>query len=209
MVQVNRIRLVLYPIGTSNSIATACSQAANALRSVRSQLQGGRTEQSSDETAREEHRANFAPYTFSAKSKKRRGGALPSLVPKRGKKRVSWTQKFICLASKDRRRVPGSIGEKEELIEAGLGEKSVFIPDVECSAQEFKETLITEFPKLADAGGFELMRCIPNSRQLEPISTTVSQQPKSLKAIVGNGRIYIRPIQRDLDLTPCEDADEV
>ena len=54
MVQVNRIRLVLYPIGTSNSIATACSQAANALRSVRSLLQGGRTEQSSDETAREE-----------------------------------------------------------------------------------------------------------------------------------------------------------
>ena len=106
------------------------------------------------------NRANFAPYSFSAKSKKRRGGALPSLVPKRGKKRVSWTQKFICLASKDMRRVPGSIGEKEELIEAGLGEKSVFIPDVECSAQEFKETLITEFPKLADAGGFELMRCI-------------------------------------------------
>ena len=175
---------------------------------MRSQLQlqgssGERTE------ARDEHRANFPPYSFSAKGKKRRGGAFPSLLPKRGKKRLSWTQKFVCLASKDRQRVPCSIAEKEELVEAGLREKSVFISNVECTAQEFKETLITEFPKLADAGGFELMRCVANTRQLEPISTTVSQQPKVLKTVVGNGRIYIRPIQQDLDLTPSEATDEV
>lgn len=171
-------------------------------------VSGERRERSCDEKARDEHRANFAPYSFSAKGTKRRCGAFSSLVPKRGKKKCSsWTQKFVCLASKDRQRVPCTIGEKEELIEAGLGERSVCIPDVECSAQVFKETLVAEFPKLADAGGFELMRCLANTRQLEPISTTVSQQPRALKTIVGNGRIYIRPIQRDLDLTPSEDAD--
>lgn len=53
------------------------------------------------------------------------------------------------------------------------------------------------------------MRCIPNTRQLEPISSTVSQQPKLLKSVVANGRIYIRPIQKDLDLSPVGDMDEV
>lgn len=53
------------------------------------------------------------------------------------------------------------------------------------------------------------MRCIPNTRHLEPISSTVSQQPKLLKSVVANGRIYIRPIQKDLDLSPVGDMDEV
>ena len=74
---------------------------------------------------------------------------------------------------------------------------------------EFRQTLIDELPKLESAGGFELMRCIPNTHQLEPISSTVSHQPKLLKSVVANGRIYIRPIQKDLDLSPVGDMDEV
>ena len=167
-------------------------------------VSGERRERSYDEKARDEHRANFTPYSFSAKGTKRRCGTFSSLVPKRGKKNCSsWTQKFVYLASKDRQRVPCTTGEKEELLEAGLGEKSVCIPYVEC----FKGTLVAEFPKLADAGGFELMCCLANTRQLEPISTTVSEQPRALKTIVGNGRMYRMYIHRDLDLTPSEDAD--
>ena len=51
------------------------------------------------------------------------------------------------------------------------------------------------------------MRCIPNTRHLVPISST--QQPKLLKSVMANGRIYIRPIQKDLDLSPVGDMDEV
>ena len=38
---------------------------------------------------------------------------------------------------------------------------------------------------------------------------TVSQQPKLLKSVVANGRIYIRSIQKDLDISPVGDVDEV
>ena len=34
------------------------------------------------------------------------------------------------------------------MIEAGLGKRKVGIPDIDCSAQEFKDELIKVFPKL-------------------------------------------------------------
>ena len=71
---------------------------------------------------------------------------------------------------------------KEKLVEAGLGEKKVVIPDIDCTASEFKELLLNQFPKLHDAGGFELLRCISNSQSLELISSTVSRVPRLLKS---------------------------
>lgn len=41
-----------------------------------------------------------------------------------------------------------------------------------------------EFPKLQNAGGFEFLRCIPNSRTLELISATVARLPQLLKSVV-------------------------
>ena len=49
------------------------------------------------------------------------------------------------------------------------------------------------------------MRCIANSRQLEPISLMVAKSPLLLKKVIGNGRIYVRPIQKNLDTTPADD----
>lgn len=70
------------------------------------------------------------------------------------------------------------------------------------TAQAFHNELTRSFPKLEDAGGFELMRCLPNSRQLEPISYSVAKSPRLLKKVIGNSRIYIRPIQKSLDTSP-------
>lgn len=60
---------------------------------------------------------------------------------------------------------------KEILVDAGLGEKKIDIPDIDCTATNFHTLLIEAFPKLVDAGGFELMRCIANSAV--PLSTSV------------------------------------
>ena len=204
---------VLLHVAGSSSIASACSDAAHALRSVREQLQGARKREDNpiDDTrkaAQQEQRVNFAPYSSGSGSKKRKRGRT-SLLAQKKTKRHSWSTKFVCLANKNRSKVPCSVDEKEVLVNAGLGERTICIPDVECSSGEFKEILITEFPKLEEAGGFELMRCVPNTRQLEPISATVWRQPKLLKSVVANGRIYIRPIQKNLDLSSIEDADEV
>ena len=90
---------------------------------------------------------------------------------------------------------------KELLVQAGLGEKKVEIEE-ESSTRRFHEQLVNSFPKLRNAGGFELMRCLPNSRSLEPITYSVAKYPKLLKKVIGNSRIYFRPIQRDLDVSP-------
>ena len=42
----------------------------------------------------------------------------------------------------------------------------------------------------------------PNSRHLETLSMAVHTSPALLKQRVGNAKTYIRPVQRDLDLTP-------
>ena len=38
------------------------------------------------------------------------------------------------------------------------------------------------------------------------ISSSVAQSAKLLKAAVGNGRVYIRPIQKNLDLSSDKDV---
>ena len=98
--------------------------------------------------------------------------------------------------------MPCSIAEREILLQAGLGEKKVVIPDVACSAEEFKSILISSFPKLENCGGFELLKCRPNSKELDTISVMVTQSPAMLKSVMGSGRLFIRPIQQNLDLEP-------
>ena len=103
-------------------------------------------------------------------------------------------------------QVPTSSADKEELINAGLGEMRVDIPNVECSTKEFHEVILKSYPKLREGGGFEFLQCIPNSRVLEPISSTVARSPRLLKSVVNTGRIYIRPLQKNLDLSGMEDT---
>ncbi len=57
-------------------------------------------------------------------------------------------------------------------------------------AEELDMELVSAFPKLADAGGYELLRVVEDKgRSLE-----LSPQ----QAVVLQAKIYIRPIQRNL-----------
>ena len=104
--------------------------------------------------------------------------------------------------------MPSSSLRKNELVLAGLGERSVTISDVKCTPQEFQEALLTKFPKLRQGGGFELLKCAASTRQLELIPFKISNSPRLLKSWIGTARIYIRPIQLNLDLTPTEEVEE-
>ena len=89
--------------------------------------------------------------------------------------------------------------EKDELKEAGLGEQRVNT-GLRASAGQLHEKLLSVFPKLDGAGGYELLRCLPNSRSLAKLQTPQGgHTPESLKRDVGQARIYIRPLQRDLN----------
>ena len=90
-------------------------------------------------------------------------------------------------------------------MEAGLGPRQISIPDVECSPEVFRQVIIDSFPKLASAGGFELMRCVANFKVLEAISQSIAVSPKRLKSVIGKSRIFVRPIQRDLDIEPSDE----
>ena len=167
-------------VGASISGTEAhCSRALRVVRNIQEQLTGS-------SKARDEHKANFSPYEVGKKRKK----ALTSTKQKCS----SWSSKFVCLASKDALHVPSSVAEKEELVKGGLGEKRIEFANVDCSNEEFYEQLLSCFPKLSDAGGFELLRCVANSKLLEPISPSIAASPKLLRQVVVKSRVYIRPI---------------
>lgn len=84
----------------------------------------------------------------------------------------------------------------------------ITVPDIDCGGEAFHGLLLDTFPKLRDAGGFELLRCKPNTRELEVIAPRISSNPRLLKRSVANSRIYIRPIQRDLSLAGVDDTEE-
>lgn len=77
---------------------------------------------------------------------------------------------MVCLSSPRGDSVPSTTSCKEILLEAGLGAKDVYISDVSCSREDFFEAIISHYPKLESCGGFELLRCLPNSKTLEEIS---------------------------------------
>ena len=148
-------------------------------------------------TGRQEQRCNFAPYSTCNNSETYKG---------KGKRRAtSCSFKMVSLSSPQDLRVPTVASHKEMLLEAGLGAKTIDIPDINCTKEEFREVITSSYPKLYNCGGFELLLCMTNSRELESISPTVSQSPKLLKAIVGNGKIFVRPLQKELDLDSVEE----
>ena len=115
----------------------------------------------------------------------------------------AWKHRFVCLAWCDQHKIPTTDVEKDDLLEAGLGEKVIEFPSLDANGEEFKE-IYSEYPKLRDGGGFELCRCLPNtntnSRNLEALTSVALSSPAMLKERVGNARTYIRPLQCDLDM---------
>ena len=98
--------------------------------------------------------------------------------------------------------------EKVVLQKAGLGFKKIKF-DLEtdevsvynqltssssCNSQP--DELTSGYSQLQNCGGFELMKCMPNCKVLESLQCQTSA--KNLKAVAGQGKIYIRPIQRSL-----------
>lgn len=83
-----------------------------------------------------------------------------------------------------------------------FGGKKIAVPDVEMLQDEFWSLIAGYFPKLEGCGGFELLRCVANSRCLEVILPKIWRSPKLLGAIAGTSKTYICPTQQDLDLEP-------
>lgn len=129
----------------------------------------------------------------------RKRSALPSKLTPKGHKVASWTHRFVCLSKCNQVTIPTTESAKDALLEAGLGEKKITIPDVNASAEEFQVVLFEAFLKLKDVGGYFFAKCRSNSRCLEPLPSVCLTSPRILQDRVGNARTYILPMQRDLD----------
>ena len=66
--------------------------------------------------------------------------------------------------------------------------------------------LLSYFPQLRDAGGFELMQTSEGGgKRLEVIAVPDSgYDVPFLKAVVHHAKIYIRPLQNNLSLSPIK-----
>ena len=104
-----------------------------------------------------------------------------------------------------------SASEKQILFKAGLGLKKIKL-DLEDDEQTVIDKITSGtqdatgnsvgFPQLKTCGGFELMRCSSNCRDLSTISC--SWNAKDLRSSLGGGqgKIYLRPIQKSLSTQP-------
>ena len=54
----------------------------------------------------------------------------------------AWKHKFCCLAYKNQKRIPTTEAEKEELYQAGLGDKEISFDDLHISQQEFHDNIL-------------------------------------------------------------------
>ena len=122
-------------------------------------------------------------------------GQQPSA--KKRKYKPTWTRVFVCLASTSDDRMP-SPSYYRELKKASLGETNITF-NLSDNSVELDFKLKMEFPKLEMAGGYVLMCSHSTSRVLEELKPPYNVQ--RLKRETGQCKIFIRPLQSDLDLT--------
>lgn len=124
----------------------------------------------------------------------------PSRPPKKRKKLSIWYHDFVCLARTDQDAPPSS-SEKAGLMQAGLGLKTLGLCESD-DPELFMKEVVEAYPKLANAGGFELLRTADRNNfalNLIPIPASGYCCPY-VKSIAGQAKVYVRPIQQDLSV---------
>ncbi|KXJ11675.1 hypothetical protein AC249_AIPGENE7130 [Exaiptasia diaphana] len=120
-------------------------------------------------------------------------------------KQQTWTRTFVCLADKTSSRIP-TARLYITLKNASLGEKKLtfLVNDLPTSVDA---KLKSAFPKLDDAGGYLLARATL-TRDLEKVNPPYSV-PRMKEAMPGHGKIFIIPLQKDLDIAPDDIRDDI
>ncbi len=91
---------------------------------------------------------------------------------------------------------------KAKLSLACLGEKSLSV-FLYGGAEDLDYELLDHFPRLANGGGYELLRS--SGKDLVVIDMpAVGYSAEYLKSVVTSAKIYVRPMQKDLDLSPVD-----
>ena len=73
------------------------------------------------------------------------------------KVKETWTHDFCVLSDQDQRKVPPA-SYKQELREAGLGQKTIVFKNKRGDFKYLQEELFSNYPRLENGGGFDLYR---------------------------------------------------
>ena len=132
---------------------------------------------------------NFGKRSSSSSSKSRQ------LKRKRAQ---TCTIKFVCLASKDAERPPQNIKERTDLSNACLGDKSIALID---NGEPIYDTIVENYPQLSEVGGFDFL-LYQRGGGLDGGFHVVNGPHTAgrLKALCGQAKVYLRPVQRDIPL---------
>ena len=127
---------------------------------------------------------------------------------KRGKekKQPTCTLKFVALSEVHALKPPTKIRDRTALQNAGLGEGSIqFCLDM--NTVQCHEKILERFPKFQTTG-YEML-LYQRGEDSGFIKMEGPQTPRWIKDAAGNAKIYLRPLQRDLDLDNEENADDL
>jgi hypothetical protein len=126
------------------------------------------------------------------------------------KVKETWTHDFCVLSDQDQRKVPPA-SYKQELREAGLGQKTIVFKNKRGDFKYLQEELFSNYPRLENGGGFDLYRQ-GSGKELIYIKPPVSgytipylKNDYGIKSAI----IYVLPIQRNLSMDPLEDEENV
>ena len=73
------------------------------------------------------------------------------------KEKAPWRHKFMCLGYTDQTKIPTTEFQKDELEDAGLGEKELCL-DLDLSQEGFRDAILEVFPRLEAGGGFRFLK---------------------------------------------------
>ena len=110
--------------------------------------------------------------------------------------------RFFCLADTTQ-NCTSPLSTVAKLMNAGLGKKQISFMECAYSAETHVQ-ILSAFPALKEAGGYELMRVGEKQRnKLELIPVPLQgYTARYLKEVARQAKINIRPLQGNLALTP-------
>ena len=146
--------------------------------------------------------SGFSPSTASTSAQFQPLRHTRRLSEKRPYHTKKWQHVFVCL-SQVGQFMPPDTTERVRLAQAGLGEKRICC-SYDSGVDELHQELLAAFPPLRGGGGYEFLKLDEACRrQLSVVPPPPGQT--YLKAVFLQARIFIRPLQKNLDLTAVAD----
>ena len=174
------VRLGVSTIGDRIRLRDACKRHVD----DRNASPSSSTSSQTASAAREERLSIFNPRSRN-RTQARVARNTTTGARKREAKGHPWTPTFICLADTTKSKTP-SAAEKQILFRAGLGLKKIKL-DLEDDEHAVISKITSEtqdttgnpmgFPELKSCGGFEMMRCSANCRDLSVIECAWNARP--------------------------------